>query len=929
MMKKLISLFLTVSMLLSCLVVMPALAEEQELDITKQTNLLRSVGIISSIPKDGEITRAEFAIYAAQLFGLPLSGEQETPFVDVPADHWAAPHIATLAYRNIISLPADRIFRPNDILTENEAVKMLASICGYTGYSNAVGGWMAGYTQAAVKLGFTYTGSNEKMTVHKALIMLYDALNAHTYEVIDSQGSAVTYGQTGETLLSKNFDVYATFGVVKQSIGVALDSSPSKGKTPEETAKRVKINDTVYTTEVSLYDYLGTNVVVYYKQASELDTPHIICREDYKKASNVLTIDIEDFAGYNNGTVTYYTEDAKIKKIDVPSSAYIVQNGKANNSNLANVFTKENLKKGIIKFIDTEDDGTTDYVLISSYENVFVSGLNAENYYVYNAFKKSQKLNLDPEKKVVYIENAQGVQVDFSAITEGQLLTVYESANYVRVIINSDGITASVYSTKTENDKFMIEAGKSETDRVWYEVDKNYYQNEISKISLAPGAKITYYKDAFGKIAYISSVDDSNHMFVYLIKLINDTDNDKVGMKVFTEKGQIETVMLAKRVNVDGYPKSTYAEISADLNKVSKQQEAGNTYVLEDGEHEINGQVLRIKKNANGEISAIDSARVNKDKEGENSLNRSWEYKRRYYLYHASAFTNSTNDGNDNSQASGLRFFYNANTVRFVVPPHGALKDAREKDFFLLNGNYIQPDGGAATEAYKLDLGAGYEDVIVWYAPADMDEATRSTTIRAPYIVDSVSEILNPEGEVVTQVKTYNVTTGVEQVFEPKEGYDLTFTYEGATKKISRGDIIKLKLTFDGKISEITCSYHYETNKGNPPQKLGWVESNGGQNLSYGIFAGYIKSEDSGIYRLLDTKPVASDYEGDNKYLFDWAAYAMNQNAPVLIYDGKNFTKSTVGAEFVSAEESGYSDAQFYYFVTYGSKISGALIYKK
>ena len=130
MMKKLISFCLALTMVLSTFVIMPARAESvlKASDVSKEAGLLQAIGIISGIPDETEgnreITRAEFAVTVAKAMGIKTTTENVTYFSDIPADHWSLSYVNRLVEMGIISLPDDRLYRPNDKITVNEAMKI-------------------------------------------------------------------------------------------------------------------------------------------------------------------------------------------------------------------------------------------------------------------------------------------------------------------------------------------------------------------------------------------------------------------------------------------------------------------------------------------------------------------------------------------------------------------------------------------------------------------------------------------------------------------------------------------------------------------------------------------------------------------------------------------------------------------------------------
>lgn len=926
-MKKIITLLFALSVLLASASVFASEKALTKADVAKEIGLLKSIGIVDDIPESTEgnepVSRADFVWYASKILNVSDTEQKTRYFLDMPMDHWALNGVNIMAERNIISIPDDKLFRPNDKITENEAVKILISILGYGDYAQITGGYPGGYSEIASRLKFTYTGSNKDISLYQALVMIYDTLNSCVYEKKHLAMDYINYEESDKTLLAMNFDVYTAEGVVMQSGGVSLSGEPIKGKNSSETARIVKLDREEYTSDINLYDYLGTYITVYYLQKDKDDIPHIIYKE-CKKDADVIELNEEEFIKYEGGKLYYYNDNSKRKVISVPASAVIVKNGMLKNTNIENEIK---LNKGIIRIVDNNNDNKADYVFINEYINVFTEVIDTESQKIYDAVIPGRSVDLNSEKKIVTIENSSGKNLDFSALKKGQLLTIYDSDTHARVIINSDSISAKIYENAEENDKLKIEVGKSEQDRTWYEVDEEYYREYIkanasngyeADINLKPGAEITYWKDAFGRIAYITGPDDGNWSFCYLIKVGYDEDSEHTTLKVFMQTGKMEVVTVENKAVLDGTVVKSNSEILAGLNKVTRY---GKT--LTEGEDEVKGQIIRIKKNSSGNVAEIDTEYNDSDKEGRLSLKRSQDYDRWMFWFHANGFVQ-----NGNSE-SGKQMFYNNRTVRFVVPKHTDLENATDEDFGIMTGYYTGQGGLFYVEGFKLDLEAGHESVIVNY----QDHSTYETV--GPYLVESVAESLNADGDIVLVADVYTAAGGDKIVIEAKEYDSFNFsktvkqadgTVKEYTDRIGKGDFIEASVNNSGKIVSVTVYYDYSEEK-DLKQSLGWKNGGAVQSEDTQLVSAYIKNINDGIaYLWYEGHLTEDDLTGSKKNAYNHAARI--QTGAALVFDGKNIRKSTLSEELIAASSLGYEDAKPYFLTTRYTKITSAVLYK-
>jgi hypothetical protein len=121
---------------------------------------LNGLGIIDGY-QDGtfgpekNITRAEFAKIACVTAGLKSvasgMGATASPFSDVATDHWANGWINVAAAQGFVKGDPAGTFRPEDQITQAEAVTVLLRLLGYN--DNLAGEWPSDYIAKAANLG--------------------------------------------------------------------------------------------------------------------------------------------------------------------------------------------------------------------------------------------------------------------------------------------------------------------------------------------------------------------------------------------------------------------------------------------------------------------------------------------------------------------------------------------------------------------------------------------------------------------------------------------------------------------------------------------------------------------------------------------------------------------------------------------------------
>ena len=114
---------------------------------------VKSHGIINGYPDntfkpDGLISRSEMAVLMCRMAGED-SSHSASSFSDVPDNHWALGYITKANEKGIISGDGKGVFRPEDFVTYEEAVKMIVMA---TGKATAVGTYPQGWAQSFLKI---------------------------------------------------------------------------------------------------------------------------------------------------------------------------------------------------------------------------------------------------------------------------------------------------------------------------------------------------------------------------------------------------------------------------------------------------------------------------------------------------------------------------------------------------------------------------------------------------------------------------------------------------------------------------------------------------------------------------------------------------------------------------------------------------------
>ena len=160
-MKKLTAIIISIVMIIQTLPVLAYTPTSEFSDLTgfeyfaDEVKEMSEKGIIKgyedgSFGSDRLIERSEMAAFICRMLGKENEKSELTQtFTDVPDDFWAADNIKVAAGLGIIQGDGDGLFRPDDNILFEEAVKMIVAAAGLKDEAEEKGGWPEGYVKVA------------------------------------------------------------------------------------------------------------------------------------------------------------------------------------------------------------------------------------------------------------------------------------------------------------------------------------------------------------------------------------------------------------------------------------------------------------------------------------------------------------------------------------------------------------------------------------------------------------------------------------------------------------------------------------------------------------------------------------------------------------------------------------------------------------
>lgn len=572
--KVLISILLALSMLITNISVIAKEGADTEYD--KAIQMLSMMNIISVIEGNNDfssqayVTREEFCIYLSRAFKVETSNIKQV-FTDVPVDSDLAQYVYTLYEKGVVSGYGGE-FRPKDIITYNEAIKMLVSILNYD-YAVSVGGYPEGYLRIASSLGITEKVNGiDRVTKGVAAQLIYNAMAAPFMELAEIKGNDISFkSNSDKSIFTELYDIYEGKGMV-----MANESSAFTTGANGLEAGEVLIGNTVYKAGgTDAAKLMGHYIEFYYKVIDEEEQEYEVVSIIADNNSE-LVLNARQIIEFSNNTYRYENEDGKVKKANLNSDFLIMYNFGYPVSN----FNRDMMipDMGIVKLIKRGNGSEYSAVIIEEYENHIVSAVDEKSEVIY--FKDKSNLVLrDGDCELL---DAEGNSLDISSIKEW---------NVVSVLTSSDGRKKSAYVSGNEIEGKITARGTSSDPRVTIDGDKYYVEQSVLS-SLKLGEDSVFYLDYCGNIAGVREVYSGELRYAYLVeakidRYYGENDEERVFVELFDQDGTEKKIYLAEKVRINDvfYKKKPDAIIDSGLS--------------------LSVKILKYKLNSNGEISTI------------------------------------------------------------------------------------------------------------------------------------------------------------------------------------------------------------------------------------------------------------------------------------------------------------------------------------
>ncbi len=826
--KRILSAFLVLAMIISCFMAVPTFAEEAETteavtetgtgfsDINKTDKyanaviVLNKLSIINGYP-DGtflplnNVTRAEFAALLLRMIGM----DQEVapiadPFPDVSKDFWAAGSIEVAKNMKIITGYEDGTFRAANNVSYEEALTMIIRAIGYENYSAPGSEWYSRYVTSANRLGITKNavGSVGTPATRSCIAQfIYDTLEVYSRENDEIQETTIMEAYLG---LKKAEGVIAYNGVT------GLDSPDVNLRDNEVVIMDRKTEDTETFRVDNIGEYsdkLGSLVTYYYKEDLSSGYKDIIMFE-VKQATKTETIQADQIEtdDCDNLTIVYYKSDdaTKASKFSLDENNIVIYNDKLYGDDAAESrFDADDMipEIGSIKVLNIDGDSDYDIIFVDSYEVYAVSSVTASNSKVIDnitrtAPNNSITLDEDDDTQIIKFVDKDGKTKKFSDIKKNHTICVKESndnsgTKMITVVLCGAGVTGEVQSVSAEKVKVNSKSYNFSPVAPWIAGDET---------APAKGETYMFFLDINGDIVGMSkenvAEETGNYGFIigYGKKKGSGLDDESpLYLNILTQSGSKTQIALHRTTKING------DSISGDFDYALELLEDSADYQGEGASEDMGArQLIKYTTKSSGgttvfdKIATVTSGTADDTDGGEVDIDELRMY---------SGFTSDDDDVKYTSSSklfqSGSNKVYLGSATVFVVPENVTVADDYRKgsssDF--KNDNYYK------IEIFDMSKSKSAK-VIVLYGGNSTTEVDTHTAL---FRVEEHSEEVNDDNGTMIKI------TGYESGGDKEVSYWVSPDSEDLVDTLSEGDIVRFGTDSDGYVTLAEEDILYQT----------------------------------------------------------------------------------------------------------------------
>lgn len=763
---------------------------------------------------DGEVTtRAEFVAAMTMALNMPAGVSLESAFTDVDKKDKYASNIAYAANLGIISNVA--LFYPDTKLTYAQAIKIVMSAAGYDKKAEFSGGFPTGYLKAAneadVGKGLNL-GNDEPVSHEIATRLIFEACCTDMMEAT-SFGSSYNYTVTeGKNILSVYHDIYMVEGVVEANENTGLTSISAA------LANDYIAIDGVNYLAPDCENLIGKKARILYRDDNKKTVIYA-----YENGNTAVSYTGEDGPVISDTDFTAYPMDSnKEMKHSLEDDYTVIYNGKCYiASDFNSVIVPES---GTVTLVDNDDNRAFDVIIVRNIEYGVIGSINAPEGKIYDKYKKNALIDLSDNDTRYSVKASDGTVLTLENLEVGDTIG-YAASHDKKVyeIIRYTDEIGGTYDQLTSDGKIVLKNQE-------YKLSSYYIENVKALKNLKLGTEVILRVSSDNKVIYITEYSSSLN-YAFLVDVGTGTGLDSaVKVKIFSQTGEMLELDLAEKVRFDTQTKTLTSELKSELDAVLAKQYAY--------------RVIKYSLNAEGKVNKIYTATDNT--ESTNVLFKHPVDEARPVIYYDSTEVSGEipEEGTVpyviantlcpfHSRGAFTPYFHAGSGSKIMQIPVRPSQFNDDENFRIRSS---VSDDYYRVAAYDVKQGGLASFVLI----SNDSSAGSIGKYDSSAIIESITEGVNEDGEVVTILKLYYGGEWNKYYYDPEftkitaenTGGDGTSPQTELTiADFAPGDIIRISADGDNLISEMTMNF--DCSKKEVVSKLTQTTNNNGRYVEY------------------------------------------------------------------------------------------------
>ena len=748
----------------------------------------------------GGNTRGAFVSDVATLLKLQSSKPEVPDFSDVLPGRSDAGYIHSALSAGLIS--SGNTFRPDDVITLNEAITIVVRAIGYGQLAEYKGSWPVGYIKCAKEANLL-DGINEAsdtLSVSDAKILVLNMLNAYMIDTTYSTDSyAFNVGK--ETFLQCYYGISMWNAVVSKTPSGGFDSFAdySDKKTLVAGNKTFSIkNNTNYS------HLLGYSANIYY------DKNNVLISASKDTVNKTVLINGE-CASSEGGLRLVCKGDKKTTTYKLDEAYSLVYNGSKTRRHLKDLLP---LTEGEVELIDNDGDNTYEVISVRECFFVTVKSISKNDKKVYDKNSPENMLDMSDDYGSYTIQK-DNEEIWLSSLEANDTLEVYRSEDKKTILayVMQNSVSGTVDGIA--EDTITING----RDFAMTKYFTQYYLDTVK-----PGSGGSFALSSMGKLIGFSDYS-ANMSYGYVTGIMKESSlSAEVQMRIFTADGKQEIFSLKDKVRLDG-----------------KTATPEDIYNIFGGGGTLQAQLITYSADDNKTLVAIDLAETaGADKFGEKS-DPSDNLKE--YIFGQKSFYYK------NGAEVMYPCFNVASTTVFVIP-----NDLSDMDIYrVTTSSYFKDCDTYTLKVYDVDE-AGCAGAVVYRT----DEISPRISEYAPsFVIENITTAIDNEGNAA-----YKIYGWQEKKFVSYYLDNTISIYKKSGEKLGFGDIIRF-YTENGVIKALACDFDANENIFARNNSTDAAEFNVG-NKSINYQSGKVYSLGSDYVFMTNADNNADDFSTEN-----------------------------------------------------------------